>query len=367
MEDTVRANSQPGAVARQHREHNSVLSTVKAIVSPLLPVFSLIAKGWNGMGRPARVTLVIVTALALWETVRFFDIPVFLVPPPTMVLEIMWQEPRWMLLHSWHTLFETFIGFGLAVSFGILLAVLIVSSKFLEETLYVLLVTMNSVPKVAIAPLFVVWMGTGLSPKVAISATIALFVIVIDMVLGLRSVDPEMLDLAKSFKGSAWQILVKIRFPNSLPNLFAGMKVGITLALIGAIVGEFVASDRDWVTSSWLLRASSTRRRCLPPSSCSRSWARCFSSSSTCASASPFPGMFRGGAKTAGANLRPPTPSEPVLNGCSAAGRHVPARGLFSDPRTAHRAALSAHTRTGKLHRPPNRQPALRPRQESWP
>ena len=244
MEDTVRANSQPGAVARQHREHNSVLSTVKAIVSPLLPVFSLIAKGWNGMGRPARVTLVIVTALALWETVRFFDIPVFLVPPPTMVLEIMWQEPRWMLLHSWHTLFETFIGFGLAVSFGILLAVLIVSSKFLEETLYVLLVTMNSVPKVAIAPLFVVWMGTGLSPKVAISATIALFVIVIDMVLGLRSVDPEMLDLAKSFKGSAWQILVKIRFPNSLPNLFAGMKVGITLALIGAIVGEFVASDR---------------------------------------------------------------------------------------------------------------------------
>lgn len=244
MQDAVRANPEPAAVVRQDQGHRSGLATVKAIASPLLPVAKLIAKGWNGVGRPVRVTLVIVSALALWETVRLFDIPVFLVPPPTMVLEIMWQEPRWMLLHSWHTLFETFIGFGLAVIFGVLFAVLIVSSKFLEETLYVLLVTMNSVPKVAVAPLFVVWMGTGLSPKVAISATIALFVIVIDMVLGLRSVDPEMLDLAKSFKGNKWQILTKIRFPTSLPNLFSAMKVGITLALIGAIVGEFVASDK---------------------------------------------------------------------------------------------------------------------------
>ena len=154
------------------------------------------------------------------------------------------ESPGWLARHSWHTIQETLIGFVLAVLAGVILSIAIVYSRFLEETLYPLLVTLNVVPKVAVAPLFVVWMGTGIQPKVAISATIALFVIVIDMVLGLRSVDPEMLDLAKSLKGSKLQTLIKIRFPNALPNLFAGMKVGITLALIGAIVGEFVASDK---------------------------------------------------------------------------------------------------------------------------
>ena len=200
---------------------------------------------WQRLNRGFRITLVILASLVVWEIAcRVFGIREFLLPAPSRILGVVANNPVWLLTNAWHTLYSTLIGFVLAVIFGVTMAVLIISSRFLEETLYVLLVTMNSVPKVALAPLFVVWMGTGMLPKISIAATIAVFVIVIDLVLGLRSIDPDMIDLARSFKGSKWKTLVKIRFPSALPNLFAGMKVGITLALIGTIVGEFVASDR---------------------------------------------------------------------------------------------------------------------------
>jgi NitT/TauT family transport system permease protein len=100
------------------------------------------------------------------------------------------------------------------------------------------------VPKVAVAPLFVIWLGTGNEPKIAISFLIAMFAITIDSVLGLKSVPQDILDLAKSLRGGRLQTLWRIRFPSALPSIFAGMKVAISLALVGAIVGEFVSSNR---------------------------------------------------------------------------------------------------------------------------
>jgi NitT/TauT family transport system permease protein len=126
----------------------------------------------------------------------------------------------------------------------VLLAVAIVSSRFLERTIYTLLVALNSIPKVALAPLFVIWMGTGTEPKVAIALMLAIFPIIIDTVLGLRSVDPDMLHLARVSRASPLTVLAKIKFPCALPSLFAGMKVGISFALVGAIVGEFVAGSK---------------------------------------------------------------------------------------------------------------------------
>ena len=116
--------------------------------------------------------------------------------------------------------------------------------RFLERTIYTLLVALNSIPKVALAPLFVIWMGTGTEPKVAIALMLAIFPIVIDTVLGLRSVDPDMLHLARVSRASPLAVLTKIKFPCALPSLFAGMKVGISFALVGAIVGEFVAGSK---------------------------------------------------------------------------------------------------------------------------
>ena len=115
--------------------------------------------------------------------------------------------------------------------------------EFIERTLYTLLVALNAVPKIALAPLFIIWFGTDIKPKVAIALLVAVFPIVIATVLGLKSVEPDMLDLAKALKGSGSQILWKIRVPNALPSIFAGLKVGITFAFIGAIVGEFVAAQ----------------------------------------------------------------------------------------------------------------------------
>ena len=189
--------------------------------------------------------LVLGTAALVWEFLTWlFNVPRFLLPPPSAIFAGIFDNLSLLVFHSVYTLEFTLMGFGLAVVLGVVLAVCIVQFKFLEKTLYTLLISLNSIPKVAIAPLFIVWMGTGLEPKVAIAAMIAIFAIVIDMVHGLRSVDPEMIDLGRALRGSGYKIMVKIRFPHALPSLFAGMKVGISLALIGAIVGEFVAAKR---------------------------------------------------------------------------------------------------------------------------
>jgi NitT/TauT family transport system permease protein len=200
---------------------------------------------WYLLPKNVRVLAIFAVTVALWEfLVVVFSPPEFLVPSPVAVIDRIVSSPEFYLIHTWRTLIETIVGFALALVIGVVLSILVISSRFLEETIYVLLVGLNGIPKVAIAPLFVVWLGTGLAPKFAIAATIAVFVIVIDLVLGLRSVERDMMDLAKSLRGSRFKTLMLIQFPHALPNLFAGMKVATTLALIGSIVGEFVAADR---------------------------------------------------------------------------------------------------------------------------
>ena len=200
---------------------------------------------WStGKGRTLNVVLVLAASALLWEAVvRGAGIKPYLLPTPSAVLVEFAGRPMWYLQHAYYTVMETLIGFAGAVLLGVIMAVGIVYSRWLEQTLYTLLVTLNAIPKIAIAPIFITWLGAGLEPKIVIAVFVAIFPIVIDTVLGLRSVDPEMLNLAKSLGGSRFQVLWKIRAPCALPSLFAGMKVGITLAFIGAIVGEFIAAE----------------------------------------------------------------------------------------------------------------------------
>jgi NitT/TauT family transport system permease protein len=180
--------------------------------------------------------------LVLWEmAVRLLSIQQFLLPAPTVVIADFGKSPWTYVHHLLATLRVTLTGFGAAVLVGVLLAVVIVHSRILEDTLYTLLVALNSLPKVALAPLFVIWLGTGIPSKVMVALTIAIFPIVIDTALGLRSIEPDVINMALVMRASRWQILRRIRFPNALPALFAGMKVAISLALVGTIVGEFVA------------------------------------------------------------------------------------------------------------------------------
>jgi NitT/TauT family transport system permease protein len=194
--------------------------------------------GWRG-------TLLVLLGLVLaWElAVRGMGLRPILLPAPSAILVELASSPWFYLRQSGATLLTTIAGFGLAVVLGISLAIGIVYSRTLERVIYTLLVALNSLPKVALAPLFVIWMGTGVEPKIAIAVMLAIFSIVVDMVLGLRSVDPDILAMAYVSRASPVAVLWKIRLPHALPTLFAGMKVGISFALVGAIVGEFVAGS----------------------------------------------------------------------------------------------------------------------------
>lgn len=197
---------------------------------------------WQRIEKPVSVTAVLVAFFLVWElAVWLFMIPPFLLPPPSkLVAEFAWS-PWYFLSHTFFTLWTTVVGFGLSLVIGLILAIGIVYSTFLERTLYTLLIAFNSVPKVALAPLFVIWLGTGATPKIAIAFTIAVFSIVINAVFGLRSADPDLLALARTARASELQILWKVRLPTAIPSLFSGMKIAMSVALVGAIVGEFVA------------------------------------------------------------------------------------------------------------------------------
>ena len=196
------------------------------------------------MNKALSVTLVIGGFFVFWELcVWLFAVPNYILPAPSAIAVELLGNPLWYGRHALYTIGACMMGFLLALVIGVAAAIGIVYSKVLENTLYTLLVSLNSIPKIALAPLFIIWMGTGTSSKVAISMLIALFAIVIDTVLGLRSVDPDVLELTKSMKATPFQVLWKVRFPTALPAMFAGMKVAISLALVGAIAGEFVASQ----------------------------------------------------------------------------------------------------------------------------
>jgi NitT/TauT family transport system permease protein len=187
---------------------------------------------------------VMIGFLVLWELLcRVFHLPNYLLPPPSAIFEEIWSAPGWYLAECGYTLLTTTAGFTLALLVGVAAAIGITYSKIIENTVYTLLVSLNSVPKIALAPLFIIWLGTGVTSKVAVSFLIAVFAIVVDSVLGLRSADPGAIDLMNTMRCSPLQILIKIRLPNALPYMFAGMKVAISLALVGAIAGEFVASQ----------------------------------------------------------------------------------------------------------------------------
>jgi NitT/TauT family transport system permease protein len=202
-------------------------------------------KVWKESEHARTVASVLLLTIGLWElAVRMFGVRTFLLPSPSLIATEIYRNPDFYLYQSLYTIYMTTVGFGLAMVIGVGLAMAIVSSRFLDRALYTLLIATNSVPKVALAPIFVIWMGTGSEPKAAIAALIAVFPIVINTALGLRAVDSDMIDLARSARASKRHVMLKIRLPNALPSIFAGAKVGISFALIGAIVGEFVAGER---------------------------------------------------------------------------------------------------------------------------
>lgn len=198
--------------------------------------------------RVATYAYPIATALALflaWEAfVRFSGISALLLPAPSEVLVTVVRQFPVLLHMSAITSAEFLLGFGLSVLIGLPLGALIVYARPIELAVYPLLVAFQTLPKAAIAPIFIVWLGAGISSKILIAFSIAFFPIVIDTTIGLRLAAPEAIHLARSMGANAFQVFWYIRFPNALPAIFGGLKVASTLAVVGAIVGEFVSADK---------------------------------------------------------------------------------------------------------------------------
>jgi NitT/TauT family transport system permease protein len=169
---------------------------------------------------------------------------------PKIVMPSPWDTARALLVPNYRwleniavTATEIFGGYVLAVVSGVLMAMLFSWSRTLEMWVMPLLVSLNMIPKVALGPLIIVWFSYGIGPNILIAFSICFFPIVLTTARGLREVEPELLDLVRSLRGSRWQIFTKIQLPGALPYLFSGMKVAAVLAVAGAIVGEFLGSD----------------------------------------------------------------------------------------------------------------------------
>lgn len=172
-----------------------------------------------------------------------FGVPKYILPTPLDALRELFQPHYNWGLHIRVTTLEVFGGFALAALVGVAIAVLFVWLPGANAALMPLLVTLNMIPKVAMAPLFVIWLGFGIVPNMVIAFTICFFPIVLTTYRGLIEVEPDLINLVRSVRANRWQIFTKIQLPGSLPYLFSGMKVAAVLAVAGAIVGEFIASD----------------------------------------------------------------------------------------------------------------------------
>jgi NitT/TauT family transport system permease protein len=182
--------------------------------------------------------------LVLWElSVRIGNIPAYMLPAPSAIFQEFIDYGHRLLPNAGVTLFEVLLGFALSVLISIPLAVLIVYSRPIERMIYPLIVSSQTVPMVAVAPLLLTWFGYGMTPKIVIVILQTFFPIVVNTVMGLNSASREMIYLAKSMGATNWQVFWKFRLPQALPSIFAGLKLATAMSVIGAIVAEFVGAN----------------------------------------------------------------------------------------------------------------------------
>lgn len=192
----------------------------------------------------AEPVLFFVALLVLWEVlVDLVGVPSFILPPPRDLWFAFVDKLPVLGSHALITFAESVGGFALSFFLGVGFAIAVVYSRHLQNTIYPLIVILYAMPKSALAPLMVIWIGYGMLSKMAISFLVAFFPIVVNTVVGLKEVEPELLDLARINRASQLDVFTKIRLPNSLPYMFAGIKVALILSVTGAIVAEFVAAN----------------------------------------------------------------------------------------------------------------------------
>jgi NitT/TauT family transport system permease protein len=193
----------------------------------------------------ALIPLVFVVVVVGWELItRGLEVPSFILPPPSEIVASLSRQIQTSLYweHLLVTTQETLLGYMLGCSIAFFLGVLISQVALLEKVLFPYIVGFETVPKIALAPLFVIWFGFGTLPKIVMSGLVCFFPMLVNVIDGLRSASPDQIDMLRSLGATRRQVFLKVKLPNSLPFVFAALDVGIVLAIIGAVVGEFVGA-----------------------------------------------------------------------------------------------------------------------------
>ena len=223
----VEGDARVNVERRDVEASKSLFVTALSFVRGIAPPFSALA-----------------VAVGLWEAwVRLRGVPEYLVPAPSAIAQRLAEDPAFFARQGGVTLYGALAGFALGSTVAILLAVAMAHSRFLERSLFPLAIMVKVTPIVAIAPLLAVWFGFGLAPKLFIIALIVFFPVMVNAVIGLRSVNPWALQYLQSLSASPWEVLIKLRLPSALPYLFAAFKVSIPLSVIGAVVAEWFSGD----------------------------------------------------------------------------------------------------------------------------
>ncbi|APH71673.1 ABC transporter permease [Aquibium oceanicum] len=190
--------------------------------------------------------LLFVAIIVVWEgSVRLFDIATIIVPPPSAIVKALWlnlNTPRFYY-HFGVTLWEILAGFAIGTVVGLVIGVSIGQWKILEKTIYPYVVALQTVPKVAIAPMIIIWFGYGLTSKIVIAALIVFFPVVVSCIAGMNAASRQQTDMLRAFTATRWQIFRMVKLQTALPYIFAGLDIAVVLAVIGAIVGEFIGSQ----------------------------------------------------------------------------------------------------------------------------
>lgn len=206
---------------------------------------SLQARILTSLSAHGQTILGFVLLLGLWEgMVRLFSVKLYILPAPSYVLATLWNKWPTIGAAAWQTAQPMLIGFGFAIVIGVLLALLFALSRWIESVVYPQIVFLQIIPKIAIAPLFMIWFGYGLTSKVLIVFLLSFFPVVVSAVQAFRSVDPDIVDLARVTGASPFRMFWRVQIPHALPTMFTGFKVAAALAATAAVVAEFVSSDR---------------------------------------------------------------------------------------------------------------------------
>ena len=201
-------------------------------------------KFWQPAQNGLRIALSLLGALAVWElVVRLLSVAEYILPAPSRVLTALFHNLHVLGPAALYTLQPMVLGFLVAAVFGVAMALLVVYSKAFEAVFYPLLVVLQIIPKIAIAPLFIIWVGFGLPSKILLVFLLSFFPIVVNAIAAFKAIESEVFDLARTYRASRLRIFWLVELPGALPSLFAGFKVAAALSATAAVVAEFVASD----------------------------------------------------------------------------------------------------------------------------